>query len=212
MATTYSNTPKSGNRTKVQSPENFLEALRSLGSGAVSDFKTQAKAAITQDIPESFGISTSGTLSPNESLPISQMQRAEERGYSQAESEFTQRLSQMRQEERQQLIRSEREAKQQIDSIRQEIRSLVKTMGDFAQEIQVATMQTTVNPGVYHKNFYIHLKTIIVALRQKAESSKNWLAASNHRAKKKGFYWSQVKSSGTKYMLSSERYMVTSTG
>lgn len=211
MASTYSNSNKN-RRGKVKSPENFLEALRSLGKGAVSEVKNQAKSALVTDIPESLGFNTSGQLKPNESLSLQDIQAAEERGRQDAESQFSARLQQVRQAERSRLMQEEASAKQQITAIREEIMKLAKSMGDFAQEVQVATMQAPVNPGIYHKNFYSHLKSVISTLRTKVESSKNWLAAANSRSKKQGFYWSQVGKSGTKYMLSSERYMVTSTG
>jgi len=196
----------------VQSPENFLEALRSLGKSAVSEVTTQTKKAVFSDVPESFGITTSGTLNPNESLNMDQVKDAERNGYRQAESEFASRLHQMREQEHSRLLQAEAASKQQIQSVLMEIRQLAKSMGDFSQEVQVAVAQAPVNPGIYHKNFFAHLKTVIASLRIKVESSSNWLAAANNRAGKKGFYWSQVSKSGTKYMLSSERYMVTSTG
>ncbi len=211
MATTYSNSSRAG-RQKVQSPENFLEALRGLGKSTVSEAKSQARKAVVSDIPESFGFGPSGTLKPNESLTVNDLQNAQERGYREAESDYSRQLFQMREREHSHLMQQETAAKQQIIGIQQEIRSLAKSLGDFAQEVEVATIQTPVNPGIYHKNFYAHLRSVISLLRQKVESSKNWLAATNTRAQKKGFYWSQVGKSGTKFMLSSERYMVTSTG
>ncbi len=211
MPATYSNS-KSGRRQRVQSPENFLEALRGLGKSTVNEIKTQSAKILKNDLPESFGLAPSGTLKPNESLRMDDMQAAEEKGYEEAEREFSLKLHRQWEQEHQRLLQAETASKQQIQSILTEIRQLAKSMGDFAQEVQVAAIQAPVNPGIYHKNFYAHLKSLITALRQKAESSKNWLAAANNRAGKKGYYWNQVGKSGTKYMLSSERYMVTSTG
>lgn len=214
MNQTYSSNPSNKpSRKKIESPENFLEALRDLGKSTVSEISSQAKTAFTQDIPEAFGLGSSGgTLQPNESFNLSELKQAENRGFKKAESQFGNRLSEMRQMERSRLLKEESEAKKQIQAIREDIANLAKSMGDFAQEIQIATMQAPTNPGVYHKNFYAHLRSVIRSLQTRVESSKNWLASSNSRAAKKGFYWSQVKSSGTKFMLSSERYMVTSTG
>jgi hypothetical protein len=78
----------------------------------------------------------------------------------------------------------------------------------------VAAMQAPVNPGIYHQNFFASLRTFISNMRLRIQESRNWLAASNARASKKGksAYWTQAKQSGTKFTLSSERYMVTSTG
>jgi hypothetical protein len=211
MSKTYSNNGKP-NRLKTQSPENFLEALRDLGRSATQEVTSQAKAALTQDVPESFGISPSGTLQPNESFTLTDLNQAEQSAYHRAEYDFSSRLAEIRRAEHDRLLQEESAAKKQVQAIREEISKLAKSMGDLAQEIQIATMQTPSNPGIYHQNFYTHLRSIIKALRTRVESSRNWLAASNARASKRGFYWSQVGKSGSKYMLSSERYMVTSTG
>lgn len=212
MSSSYSNQTRSSKRPAIQSPENFLEALRGLGKSVSDEIISQAKSVVSEDIPESFGANTSGTLKPNEAFSLNDVQSAEKSGFNRAESEFTQRLSQMRQMEYNRLLQQESASKKQIQGIREEIAKLAKSMGELAQEVQVATLQAPTNPGIYHKNFYAHLRSVIASLRAKVESSKNWLHASNSRAGKKSGYWSQVSSSGTKFMLSSERYMVTSTG
>lgn len=203
----------SKSKRPVQGSDNFLEALRDLGKGVVTEVKTQAKKIVVEDVPASIGLGSShGTLNPNESVSLNQLKKAEAKGEENAEKRFNSQLEQVRQQERSRLMREEANTKQQITSIRAEILNLAKSMGDFAQEVQVAAIQAPVNPGIYHRNFFTHLKSMLVLLRQRVESSKNWLATTNSRAKKQGHYWGQVKKSGTKFMLSSERYMVTSTG
>jgi len=210
MATSYSNSSKPKNQ--VQTSENFLEALRGLGRSVVTEVKTQAQKAVATDVPQSFGLGGSGTLNPNESFSLSQLDHAEKKGEQKAEAKFNQQLIQMQEQERARLIRSEAAAKEQIKALQEEIRSFAQSVGEFAQEVQIAASQAPVNPGVYHKNFFLHLRSLIQSLRQRVESSRDWLHATNTRGKKQNFYWGQVKKSGTKFMLSSERYMVTSTG
>ena len=205
---------QASSKSKKPAPvnDNFLEALRDLSKGVVDDARTQLHQAVTSDVRSSFGLDSSGTLNPNEQVSINQLQKAEAQGEEQAENRFSSRIEQMRSEERSRLLREEAASRSQIDSIRNEILSLAKSMGDFAQEVQMAAMQAPANPGIYHKGFFAHLKSVISLLRQRVDSSKNWLASANSRANKRGHYWGQVQKSGTKYMLSSERYMVTSTG
>jgi hypothetical protein len=199
-----------------RAPNNFLEALRELGQDTVSEAKIQVKKIVTSDIPQSLGISGSGTLKPNESVSMEQIRQAEmageARGESKAQAQFNRRMAEVHEEERRFLQQRETQNKQQILSIQQEIKLMARTVGEFNREVEIATTRAVVNPGVYHKNFFEHLRVFIATMRQRVESSKHWLATSNSRAKKQGFYWGQVKKSGTKYMLSSERYMVTSTG
>ena len=192
--------------------DNFLEALRDLGKGVVDEVKTQAKQIVASDLPESFGISGSGVLNPNESVSLSQLQSAESRGEQQAESRFRQQLAELQRQQEAFASRQTAEIRQQILALKQEIQTFAKSAGEFAQEVQKATAQIPSRPGIYHKNFFIHLREVIMTLRKRVESSRNWLATANARAGKRGFYWGQISKSGTKYMLSSERYMVMSTG
>lgn len=115
-------------------------------------------------------------------------------------------------QERLLFLRQEEDTKKQIQAIQQEIHALAKSTSDLAKEVQVATFQAPANPGIYHKNFFEALRSFIKSLRQKIEQSRHWLATSNARASKRSHYWGQVSRSGTKFMLSQERYMVTSTG
>lgn len=190
-------TPKVARRP-VRAPDSFLEALQELGKGVVSEAKIQVKNIVTQDIPQSLGLS--GDLQPDQPVSIESLHKTEAR--------FSNRL----QEERMIYLRSEQETKHQITALLQEIQLLAKTTGLMAQEIQVATMQAVVNPGVYHRTFFEQLRTFIKDIRAKVTESRNWLATHSARSSKKNYYWGQVGSSGSKFMLSSERYMVTSTG
>jgi len=187
-----------------------MEALRELGRDISTEAKVQIKQIVNTDLPESLGMAhASGTLQPNERVSIPQ-QASENK--SKTDHEAHQRLMQMREEEQARARRNEQELKEQIKAIQAEIKSLAKAAGEFANEIEIATMQATVNPGVYHKNFFSRLKSTIALLRKRVAESKHWLAEFNTRSKKRNYYWSQVKKSGTSYMLSSARYAVTSTG
>ncbi len=187
-------------------PANFLEALRDLSKDVVDEAKIQVSRIVTNDIPQSFGLS--GTLEPNKSFSMGEMAEAEKRGERKAETRFNSRL----QEERLMYLRSENEAKAQIKAIQDEIQLMAKGVGELAHEVSVAAFQAPANPGVYHRNFFERLRSYLKSLRQKVSESKNWLATQNSRASKKNYYWGNVQKSGTKFMLSQERYMVTSTG
>lgn len=193
-------------------PANFLEALRDLGRGVASDVSYHATRAVTADLPQAMGVATSGELKPNQTFSLADVQDAQSRGEKRAETRFGSRLAQVKEQQRLLYLRSENETKAQIVAIQQEIQLLAKSTGELAKEVQVAAFQTPANPGVYHKNFFEHLRSLIRTLRQKVQESKNWLATTNARAGKRSYYWAQVGKSGAKYMLSGERYMVTSTG
>src|SRR3989344_7927868 len=208
-------TPSPKSTNKRPTPANFLEALRDLRE-IPGDFKQEAKIQITkmftQDAPEILGLKSSGTLAPNESVSLNQLDSAKREGFDSASKQFEMRLSQMRQEDEARTRKQTEVITQQIKTIQEEVKTLAKSACEFSHEIEVATFQAVRNPGVYHQSFFSHLRTIIVTMRKRVTDSRHWLAEFNGRARKKSHYWGQVQKSGTKYMLSSERYMVTSTG
>jgi len=207
--------PSPKSTSKVPNPANFLEALRGLRD-VPGDFKQEAKIQVTkmftQDVPEMLGLKSSGTLNPNESVSLNQLDSAKKEGFDTANRQFEMRLHQMRQEDEARARKQEQIIREQIKSIQEEVKLLAKSAGELTQEIEVATFQAVRNPGAYHQTFFAHLRTIIVAMRKRVVDSRHWLAEFNGRARKKSHYWGNVQKSGTKYMLSSERYMVTSTG
>ncbi|MDO8488345.1 MAG: DUF5660 domain-containing protein [bacterium] len=197
-------TPSKGRRP---APANFIEALSGLTKGVGEEAKIQITKAIVEDIPQAFGFS--GTLKPNESFSISDLEAAERRGERKATARFSNRLEQ----ERMVFLRSENEKHAQINQILAEIAQLARSIKELNKEVQVATMQAPVNPGVYHRNFFAQLRSFIIDIRQRVTESRHWLATTNSRAsKRKGFFWGQAQKSGTKFLLSQERYMVTTTG
>lgn len=178
----------------VISNDNFLEALRGLSSSAASEAKIQIKKAIFEDVPQMLGLQD---LTPGKEASIAPQP-----------TKIENRLTQ----ERTIYLQNEQHIKNQIVAIQEEIRVMAKSIGELGKEVQVATMQSVINPGNYHRNFFETLRNLIKTLRLKVAESRNWVAASNDRAKQKKGYWAQAKTSGTKFTLSSERYMVTSTG
>ena len=64
-------------KAKRQQPTNFLEALRELGRDVATEAKVQVKQVVAQDIPESFGLSQSGTLKPHEHYKVGTPDKAE---------------------------------------------------------------------------------------------------------------------------------------
>ena len=108
----------------------------------------------------------------------------------------------------------EEEAKQQIKAIQEELQQLAKATVGLNEEVKKAVFTVSTKAGVYHLNFFQRIKRLIELAKKKVAESKTWFEAFNQRKKRKqqGFYWAQVKKSGTKFMLSSERSVVTQKG
>lgn len=207
---------KKRNKKRPISSDNFLEALRDLGSDVIDStihdvVEGTAESAVDQ-IRGRKPEKASGTLSPNETIDLGKITSREEETRERLRRQFTQEHADLRRQEKLLFTRQEQEVKLQIKAIQEELKKLAESTQGLAEEVKVATMQASVEPGVYHLTFLERLKQAIQFFRKGIEDSKTWLALANQRAKKRSYYWAQVRKSGTKFMLSSERYMATSAG
>lgn len=108
--------------------------------------------------------------------------------------------------------RREKEAQQQVKALQEEIKQLAKATGDLAKEVEITAMQEAPLAGTYHVNFFERLRGLLKSLRSQIQESSYWLASWNKKAQKRNFYWGQFKKSGSKFMLSADRYMSTQAG
>lgn len=106
----------------------------------------------------------------------------------------------------------EKETQQQVKILQEEIKKLAKATGDLAKEAEISSMEVTPSVGTYHVNFFERLIKAIKVLRQQVQESSFWLASWNKKAQKKNHYWGQFKKSGSKFLLSADRYMSTQAG
>lgn len=107
----------------------------------------------------------------------------------------------------------QQQTERQIKAIQEELRKVVEETEELSQEVKRVAIEAVVEPGVYHLNFLERIWQLIKFLRKKIQESRHWLAEWNAYCKKKrNYYWIQVRQSGTKFMLSSERYMATQAG
>ncbi|MFZ5366336.1 MAG: DUF5660 family protein [Patescibacteria group bacterium] len=174
-------------------PRDLLEALRDLGGGIGSDIQDQTGLR-----PRKI----SETVLPENQKP--ELQEIFERRFCQAEI--------VRKQERIVFSAKDQESKTKVAALQEEVKKLASATQNLAKEVKIAAVQTPVEPGVYHETFFEKLISFIKSLTRKIEDASVWLAAWNARAKKRPFYWAQVQKSGTKFMLSQERYMATQAG
>jgi hypothetical protein len=103
------------------------------------------------------------------------------------------------------------EVKQKIESVRAELKALAQSIRGLRQEISKTVMDAPVDPGVYHLNFFEHLRSYLQMMKEQVDDSRTWLVASNNKKAKKG-YWGQFKKHGTSFGMSHERNVATSAG
>ncbi len=184
--TSSNNLPKKGPFT-----DSFLETLRNFGPGIAQEAKNQVFSQKT------------GELKPEQILDL-QKERQRWGIY--------QDYLDIRRQEKIIWTKKQQETELQIKAILAELQKLAQITSNLAKEVKIATQQVPVEPGVYHISFFEKLRQTILLFKQHIEQATNWLNVFNQRAKKRNYYWAQVRKSGTKFMLSQERHMATQTG
>jgi uncharacterized lipoprotein YehR (DUF1307 family) len=122
------------------------------------------------------------------------------------------RFDQMRHEEQVIYSREREQEKLEVESIKIEIKKLAKEIGGAMVEVEKTAFQIVVSPGVYHKNFFKRLLSLLQLARKKISEGRNCLAIQNYRAQCRSAYWNGVKKGGTSFMLSSDRTVATQAG
>ena len=188
--------------------DNFLEALRGTGSNVVeSAARDLLGGTANTAVDQLTGRKRSGTLKSNETLDLEALQKQEN-----LRKQLNREFFQVRQEERLVFKQVEQKTQLEIKAIQEELKNLVESTKNLVKEVEIAAKVEPVAPGVYHFNFFERLRQIIILFKKRIEESADWLSLFNQRSKKRGHYWTQVKKSGTKFMLSQERYMATQAG
>lgn len=206
---------KSGNQNKRTSPrDSFLEAFRDLGSDTSATIKDDLVKKGAQDIFNSLSpfskTSSPAESSPNGFEPFKRETELEKRYRSQVSN-----LETIRREEKVLFTREQRETQNQVNNLQEEIKKLAKSTAELAseaKEAEISAMQEAPLVGTYHVNFFIRLRKLITTLREQIHESSFWLAAWNKKSKKRNYYWNKFKKSGSKFLLSSDRYTATQAG
>ncbi len=203
--------PKSNNPKKLSNNDSFLEAFRDLGADIASTATDNLKAG-AGDIKDAFFPfpKSTGSEKPADGF-FSQNESQAERKY----RSLSQRTELIHKEEKILFTRQQRETQQQVNSLQEEIKKLAKATSDLASEAkqaEIAAMHELPAVGTYHLNFFEQLRKAIASLRTQIQESSLWLSSWNKKAQKKDYFWGQFKKSGSKFLLSSDRYMSTQAG
>ncbi len=183
-------TIKGQKQNQASLPKNLLESIRNLGTGIVSDAQEQIGFIKRNPNVDS--------LFEKEILQIPEKPRI--------------RTREITSEERIVFSAKEEEMKIKIRILQEEARKMASAVEKLNQVIKNATLETPPKVGIYHENFLLKLISFIKSLTKRIEDSSVWLTNWHRRVKKIPFYWAQFKKSGSKFMLSSERYMATQAG
>jgi hypothetical protein len=197
-------------KKKIIRRDSILEALRDIGQSTGASFKKDLAQGIPEEAAEMFfkPKHLKGDLEPNQ--PVNFESREDELRHS-----FERRIHQqeiIRRQEFEVFSAQKEEEKAKIQALQAEVMELAKGIENLNKEVKVASIQQTVNPGAYHETFFTKLVSFIKSLREKVNDASAWLTTANKRSRKQPYYWQQVRKSGTRFMLSQERYMATQAG
>jgi hypothetical protein len=203
-----------GKKFPKKTPTNFIEALKDLGSSVVNATR-QESTGVGKGILEHLGgldsFHSQGELQPNQPIDFDTLQK-KEKELRLKEIRVQEEVVSLRKQEKILYSRQEKEIQLQIKAIQEELKKLARSTEGLAKEVKVATIQAPVDPGTYHISFFARLKSFIFEFRKRIQDSQTWLSTLNQKSQKRCHYWFAVKKSGTKFMLSQERYMATQAG
>jgi len=194
---------------------NPLESLKDLGGGVAKSLKEDLIEKAPRDFmdqlfgpkPQNF----SGEILVGESLEIREIMSGEHKERQRLRAQLTLERS-MRLEEQSYVDRKTNELKIQLKAIQEEILVLVQNTQGLTDETQIAAMQVSIEPGVYHLVFFEKLLEFIKSFRKRINEASVWLHTTNKRAAKKNIWGKRYKDHGAKYLLSGEHYLTRSAG
>ncbi len=152
--------------------DSILESLRGIGGGVG---KTVAKDVVGKSAADAFsaifGTPPKGEAPRREMSPFGQKEQP----------------APMRRPEIARPMPTEDQAmlRQEIEKIRSELKALAASMKSLNTEVQKAIDQVPVNPGIYHKNFFERLRSVLVILREQIKDSNSWASIYTSRKQKK---------------------------
>lgn len=190
-------------KTPIYKNDNIVESLNTIGTDVFKATTGEIGKIATDALTSVFGgpTKTSGEMAPNQVIEFgSNQQEAAPQPAPRHEAQPRPNFQML-----------DAETKAQIEAIRQELKALAGALKNLHQEVQTAIEQNPVSPGIYHINFYEQLRSFLKVLRMQIEDSRSWLATSNTRKKKMG-YWGMFKKHGTTFGLSNERSLATAAG
>ena len=207
---------------KAQKPKNLqnirrsnvLESLKDIGGGTSQSLKSDLlKASSEQFLEQLFAREKkkyTGELTPGETLELTEVFSGDREAKKKEKVQIAFERS-LLQEESRRVEEKSNQLKLQLHALMQEVYALAQSTQGLGEEIEVASMQAPVNPGVYHIVFFEKLLDFVKSFRKKIDNAGIWMHASNKRAEKKNF-WSIYKKHGSKFLLAPDHYLQRSAG
>ena len=217
MSSTPSDTKKQ-KAVKSAQQTSILESLKGIGDGVGKSLSQDLFAEGSKDIFRQLLAQRmqqrkySGEIRPGEDLPINDVFS----GRREKEEKLQRQLSlerSLREQEQSLVTQRSQEMRMQLRAIMEEIKNIAAATPQLAEELEIASTQAPVNPGVYHVVFFEKILSFVQSFRKNITAASSWLHAVNARAKKGGNVWgANYKKGKGSYLLSAEHYVQRSAG
>ncbi len=199
--------------------ENPVEAIRSIGGGAVKSFATDVVREGAGDFwkqllgdYEGHKKPSTGDLHEGQDLVLNKQQETEKHHDLEPGIDYRREI----------LHGSERTASRESHAVRQQIEMIIvelKRLASSSKELEIQFKDIIVEqriekPGKYHQSFFEWMLIVIQSARMRIEDAGAWLQAMHSKKGKKHSqnYWQMFKKHGTTFGLSNERVIATQTG
>lgn len=194
---------------------NPLETLKDISKSAATQMRQEVNQMPNEIIDQLFGPRSqknfSGELIPGEAIEFKDVLSGKQERIEFQRKQITLERR-LLQEERSRTEKKSNDLKIQLKVLQEELIVLADKTEGLAEETQIASMQATVEPGVYHIIFFEKLLSFVGSFRKKVEEASVWLHATNKRASKQNAWGANYKKHGAKYLLSGEHYVSRSAG
>ena len=198
-------------KKKRQNYKNFIEAFKDIGSSTIKSFTKDVVGGTVKNTVDALTKtqSSTDTQTPQEDFNFQEYLNLQEKKIRQQERT---RFEVIKREEKVIFSREQQQVKIEIQTLQTQIKELAGEQIGLMKEVEQASFQAVVNPGVYHQSFFERLTHLIKLAKKRISESRTWLHLHNRRAKQQKGYWAGVKKSGTSFMLSGERSTATQSG
>lgn len=200
---------------KAAKRSSVLENLKDVGGNTGKTLKKDLVQGVSEEfINQLLGRKSekkySGDITPGESLEFEDVFSGRREQTMKLEKQLSLEKK-LREEERVRCEKKGNELRIQLKAIIEEVAALAQNTQELAEEVQIATMQAPIEPGIYHLVYFEKLLEFIRSFRKNVGQAKVWLQSSNKRAQKKN-YWASYKKHGGKFLLAADHYVSRSAG
>lgn len=200
---------------KAAKRSSVLENLKDVGGNTGKTLKKDLVQGVSEEfINQLLGRKSekkySGDITPGESLEFEDVFSGRREQTMKLEKQLSLEKK-LREEERVRCEKKGNELRIQLKAIIEEVAALAQNTQELAEEVQIATMQAPIEPGIYHLVYFEKLLEFIRSFRKNIGQAKVWLQSSNKRAQKKN-YWASYKKHGGKFLLAADHYVSRSAG